>query len=259
MIKEIKIKDSWKKNWLDDNGVLIGYDAGQQCCEEFEWGVYEKDTGRFIAETPNGLPYHFAKHADEEPERHYCKDGKESTECECHDYVLIDLLPDDDSEGKPILVFEFNCHNGYYSHDFEMKVDFADSNPEQHEETLTKANEIALSEHLEENLDEANPISLYRAIDAINKINYQLNGLFLNARLEVEVCTNGSGLRVSYYNQPKPDVVHIVEFVATEETFDSKFRDLMSKIVVAIGRDASAKENNIKDRIQKISDALNEL
>lgn len=256
MIKEIEIKNSCKKNWLDDNGVLIGYDDNQQCCEDFEWGVYEKDSGKFIAETPNGLPYHFARQADEEPERHYCKDAKENTVDECNDYVLVDLLPDNDSDGKPILVFEFhNCHNGYYSHDFEMKVDF----------DVVKPKEVTFEEATESEKESTNEvagekrISLHSAIGAINKINYQLNNMFLNARLEVEVCTNGSGFRIAYKNQPKPDVVYIVEFVPTEETFDGKFRDAMSKIVGAIRRDAAVEEGNIKERVQKISAAMNEL
>ena len=39
------------------------------------------------------------------------------------DLFQVEMFPDD---GKgPILVFEcFNHHNGYYFHDFEMKVDF---------------------------------------------------------------------------------------------------------------------------------------
>lgn len=119
MIKFIPVKGSCKANWLDDRGVLVGFDDEQQCCEDFGCGVYEKDSGKRVSNDPSGLPYHFAKTYKENEDRAYC--GNNSA-----DLFQVDMFPDD---GKsPILVFEcYNDHNGYYYHDFNMTVDFKES------------------------------------------------------------------------------------------------------------------------------------
>lgn len=123
MIKYIQVKNSYKANWLDDQGVLVGFDVNSQCCEVFGYRVYEKESGKHVFDDPDGLPYHFAKTYETNTKmgrigivREYCGD-------EAADLFQVDMLPDD---GKgPVLVFEcFNNHNGYYYHDFEMKVDF---------------------------------------------------------------------------------------------------------------------------------------
>lgn len=123
MIKYIQVKNSYKANWLDDRGVLVGFDVTSQCCEVFGYRVYEKESGKPIFDDPDGLPYHFAKTYETNT-----KIGKTGIVCEycgdpSADLFQVDMFPDD---GKgPVLVFEcFNNHNGYYYHDFEMKVDF---------------------------------------------------------------------------------------------------------------------------------------
>ena len=128
MIKYIQVKNSYKANWLDDRGVLVGFDAFQQCCEEFGYRVYEKESGKPVFDDPDGLPYHFAKtyetntdetNTDEKNskiKRAYCGDP-------LIDLFQVEMFPDDGM--GPVLVFEcFNNHNGYYYHDFDMKVDF---------------------------------------------------------------------------------------------------------------------------------------
>ena len=133
MIKYIPVKNSYKVNWLDDQGVLVGWDDFQQCCEEFGCGVYDKESGKHVSDDPDGLLYHFAKtyetttdeknidemNSKKNIEREYCGDTNA-------DIFQVEMFPDD---GKgPVLVFEcFNHHNGYYFHDFEMKVDFKES------------------------------------------------------------------------------------------------------------------------------------
>lgn len=128
MIKYIQVKNSYKANWLDDQGVLVGFDTCQQCCEEFGYRVYDKKSGKPVFDDPDGLLYHFAKtyetntdetNTDEKNskiKRAYCGDP-------LIDLFQVEMFPDD---GKgPVLVFEcFNNHNGYYYHDFDMKVDF---------------------------------------------------------------------------------------------------------------------------------------
>ena len=130
MIKYIPVKNSDKVNWLDDQGVLVGFDNYQQCCEDFGFGVYDKESGKHVRDDPDGLPYHFAKtyetttdeknidemNSKKNIERSYWYDG-------ATDLFQVEMFPDDGN--GPVLVFEcFNNHNGYYYHDFEMKVDF---------------------------------------------------------------------------------------------------------------------------------------
>ena len=126
MIKYIEVKGTYKTNWLDDRGVLVGFDVTSQCCEVFGYRVYEKESGKHVFDDPDGLPYHFAKTYETNTKmgrtgivREYCGD-------EAADLFQVDMLPDD---GKgPVLVFEcYNHHNGYYYHDFSMTVDFKES------------------------------------------------------------------------------------------------------------------------------------
>lgn len=119
MIKYIPVKGADKVNWLDDQGVLVGFDNYQQCCEDFGFGVYDKESGKHVSDDLDGLPYHFAKTYEEGAEHAYC--GVWTA-----DLFHVEMLPDD---GKsPVLVLEcYNDHNGYYYHNFEMKVDFKES------------------------------------------------------------------------------------------------------------------------------------
>ncbi len=49
--------DSGKRNWIDQNNVVFGYDDYRQNCEHWGWGVYDHESGQKIAEEPTGLPY----------------------------------------------------------------------------------------------------------------------------------------------------------------------------------------------------------
>ena len=119
MIKYIPVKGTCKSNWPDDRGVLVGFDDEQLCCEEFREGVYEKESGKQVSRDPDGLPYHFAKTYKANGKRAYCGGDPANL-------FQVDMFPDDDE--STILVFEcFNDHNGYYYHDFDMKVDFKES------------------------------------------------------------------------------------------------------------------------------------
>ena len=118
MIQDIENKitlDYDKHNWIDQNNVVFGYDDYTQCCETWGWGVYDPETGEKVAEDPSGLPYHFDFEAGANacPLRIYT--GEDTT-----DEVQVTLVHDDDPKKK--LIFEcFNCHNGWYYHDFSFK------------------------------------------------------------------------------------------------------------------------------------------
>ena len=122
MIRYIPVKNSSKSNWLDDQGVLVGFDDEQQCCEDYGYGVYEKESGKRVDYDPSGLHYHFAKDYEECCDRAYCHNDDA-------ELFQVEMYPDEGYDG-PVLVFEcYNDHNGYYYHDFEMKVDFSESCP----------------------------------------------------------------------------------------------------------------------------------
>ena len=106
--------DYGKINWIDQNNVVFGYDDVRHCCEHCGWGVYNPRTRERVADSPDGLPYHFdfdagAKENDEEP-----------FQGDVTDWVQVVLVSDDDPDKK--LILECWCeHNGYYYHDFSFK------------------------------------------------------------------------------------------------------------------------------------------
>lgn len=127
MIREIKIPHyEWKKNWIDQNKVMFGYYDSQNCCEDWGWGVYDPDTKEKVAESPDGMPYHFdfeggAKtahfnDAERFGERYAFRDAwVDQLDC-----VRVRLLPDDGTGGKQLVFEAYTSHNGYYLHDFSF-------------------------------------------------------------------------------------------------------------------------------------------
>lgn len=108
-------RDNGKRNWIDQNNVVFGYDDIRHCCEWWGWGVYESDTGNKVADDPDGLPYHFdfKAGARENEVRRY-------TDEDATDTVQVTLVHDTDP--TKTLIFEcFNCHSGWYYHDFSFE------------------------------------------------------------------------------------------------------------------------------------------
>ncbi len=109
-----------KVNFVDNHNVMLGYDMGQQCCEQADW---------FIASRPaTQLPRRFRKNNVKAPEtpnlsgwRFDTKYFKELTfGTYGDDHVAIFRIV----RGKrKKYIHIFNCHNGYYGHGFEFKVD----------------------------------------------------------------------------------------------------------------------------------------
>ena len=108
-------RDNGNLKWIDQHNVVFGYDAYQQCCETWGWGVYDPKTGKKVADEPNGLPYHFDFEAGarEDEARIFSDEHPEDT-------VQVTLVHDEDP--KKTLIFEcFNDQNGWYYHDFSFK------------------------------------------------------------------------------------------------------------------------------------------
>lgn len=129
MIKDIIIRGSYKANWIDQNNVVFGYDNEQQCCEDYMWGVFNRD-GTLIAKNPDGLPYHFdfkagaLTHFNEDWSTDAIYDVLTSMfglnyVTDTPDVVVVKLIPDDNN-GFPLYFVCVNYHNGFYYHDFSF-------------------------------------------------------------------------------------------------------------------------------------------
>ena len=120
MIISLVNKKIWpdKTNWIDNNGVVFGYDMVGQCCEEYGIGVYNPKTRKLVAEDPAGLEYHFdfKRGSSESHVSAFKKDVSDIV-------AQVWLVPDNPHSRKPNLVLEcWLDHNGYYYHDFGFEV-----------------------------------------------------------------------------------------------------------------------------------------
>ena len=133
MITEIKNSVTGvfaKRNWIDQNNVVFGYDDSQNCCENWGWGVWNPKTKERVADSPNGMPYHFDLEAGATtigftnylPKREYCNllYGQDETYLDQLDVVRVNLIPDKGVAGDPLVFEAYTSHNGYYLHDFSF-------------------------------------------------------------------------------------------------------------------------------------------
>lgn len=100
-----------KINFVDDNNVFVGYDSSQLCCEDHRW---------FISDRVHREPQPEEPQPEELPGWFF-------------DTSYFESIDDMDGEDENMVVFRitngveekflhlYNCHNGYYSHGFEMK------------------------------------------------------------------------------------------------------------------------------------------
>lgn len=114
-IFEGKHKDGdWgeKHNFIDDNDVYVGYDAGQDCCEYADWFISDK----IETKTPEKLP----KEAELDGWFFDTTFFKEDclTDCDDGGSIVLRITKGD----KEKFLHIFNCHNGYYGHTFIMEI-----------------------------------------------------------------------------------------------------------------------------------------
>ena len=159
MITNLVNKDIWpsKRNWIDQNNVVFGYDDTQDCCEGWGWGVFDPVTRERVADDPHGLPYHFdfekgAKNI-EAPSCSFNGDGEKILKdagiyhsdhgsWDVFVIVQVELVSDADPEKR--LVFEcWLDHNGYYYHDFSFEKKDELGNPETVEDIVKQMEENA--------------------------------------------------------------------------------------------------------------------
>lgn len=108
---------SWsdKVNFVDKNDIFVGYDTGQDCCEDAGWFIADKITPYSYSDdeeqkiTPDVECYDFDADFFE---------AVESSDLDSGGMVAFKLV----ASGRPDLYLHlFNAHNGYYGHGFEVK------------------------------------------------------------------------------------------------------------------------------------------
>ena len=131
MITEIKnsITEAFgKRNWIAHNNVVFGYSDEQCCCEDWGWGVWNPKTKERVADSPDGMPYHFdfkagateLEFTDDMPKGEYGEMlyGRDERYLGHLDVVRVNLVPDEGIEGEPLVFEAYTRHNGYYLHSF---------------------------------------------------------------------------------------------------------------------------------------------
>lgn len=115
----MKIFDSDTKiNFVDDNNVMVGYDTNQQCCESAYYYFSRVPGGPKIKVTDEQLQdYQFDINY-----RKYVNYLDHDVEGERGDGLYSAIAFRLNSSQKTLYLMLYNCHNGYYSHGFEMRV-----------------------------------------------------------------------------------------------------------------------------------------
>lgn len=115
MIKLFKIHDYRGKllkiNYVDSTNRFAGFDLQQQCCESAEHWIEDSDGVRI--EPDYWGQFDYLVFTDDEP----VESGDAN---DCDQQVTFKLI-DTKTNKEYKLVFE-NCHNGWYSHDYEYGV-----------------------------------------------------------------------------------------------------------------------------------------
>ena len=112
MIKIFKLYDYRDKllkvNYVDHNNRFAGFDVRQHCCESAEHWIENSD-GSHVEPDCWG-DFDWLQFKDDEP--------VESGDANDYDHRVTFNLVDTKTNKEYKLVFE-NCHNGWYSHDYE--------------------------------------------------------------------------------------------------------------------------------------------
>lgn len=114
-----------KINFADENNVLVGFDFGSNCCEQFGWYV----TDKVLTEEADSIFDNYSPSSVIEEELEgwvfdkeffeQISNGKDSYD---ESNTAVFRMTKGDQERYLHL---YNDHNGYYSHGFEFVVDGA--------------------------------------------------------------------------------------------------------------------------------------
>lgn len=108
-----------KFNWVDHNNVFVGFDAHQDCCEQFGWKYHDNypiEEMTEMSDTVDLSNYEFDTSWFEEPH-------DSSSETGVAVFKMVPTVVDtvNPANNRPIYLELYNCHNGYYAHGFECK------------------------------------------------------------------------------------------------------------------------------------------
>ena len=113
-----KFDKDGKINFVDDNNVFVGYDMQQDCCENADWFISDKEESDVYDSNYNRI-----EQRDYDIERYnFDKDYFEEISCPQLDeggMVRFKLVSND---GLPLYRHLYNSHNGYYGHGFTMSI-----------------------------------------------------------------------------------------------------------------------------------------
>jgi len=105
-----------KFNWVDGKNSFVGFDAEQNCCENFGY-EYVKD-GKVIPYSEEFPGFNFDTERD--PETVLSYEGAKCGYYENGGTVSFRLTHSE--SGEEMFLVLYNSHNGYYSHGFNMSV-----------------------------------------------------------------------------------------------------------------------------------------
>ena len=108
---------SEKWNWVDENNVVLGFDAGQHCCENF--GSYYHTDPKKPKETEIRLSEDDLEGYRFDPVFHEM--GNLDDHLDEGDSFTVKLVDATGVSNRPdVYLTIYNGHNGYYSHGFSF-------------------------------------------------------------------------------------------------------------------------------------------
>lgn len=95
-----------KYNWVDHRNVVVGFDAMQDCCENFGFRYYDYESGQEISgDHPDNLESFVFDVFNSEDRELFSDEVNEKN------FTLLNP-----ETGKRIVLTLYNSHNGYYAH-----------------------------------------------------------------------------------------------------------------------------------------------
>jgi hypothetical protein len=112
-----------KVNFVDENNVLVGYDFGSNCCENFGWYIHNK-VGKVNEEDPvfsDGLDGNALNEFLKEWtfDATFFEEFSNDKSYDEENFAVFRLVNGD----KELFLHLYNHHNGYYSHGFDFSKD----------------------------------------------------------------------------------------------------------------------------------------
>jgi hypothetical protein len=112
-----------KVNFVDENNVLVGYDFGSNCCEEFGWYIHNK-VGKANEEDPvfsDGIDGNALNEFLKEWtfDTSFFEEFSNEKRYDEENFAVFRLVNGDNE----LFLHLYNSHNGYYSHGFDFSKD----------------------------------------------------------------------------------------------------------------------------------------